>query len=81
MSETPEAPQADNPTLTKEQQAGLELLLHRTIQLICQKNGFSKTCLTCQQFNEGTEICAKWNARPPAKVIVAGCESHEPHPF
>jgi hypothetical protein len=31
-------------------------------------------CVNCKKFNEQTEICSKWNARPPARVITFGCE-------
>lgn len=32
-----------------------------------------RTCVTCQAFNIGDEICDKFNARPPAKIIAYGC--------
>ncbi len=33
-----------------------------------------QTCITCEHFNE-QEICKIANQRPPAKVIVYGCDS------
>jgi hypothetical protein len=36
----------------------------------------TRTCLNCERFTEATETCGKWNARPPARVIAAGCEDH-----
>lgn len=35
-----------------------------------------KSCLTCDNFDEPSEICKKFNARPPAKVIAFGCEGY-----
>lgn len=36
-----------------------------------------KNCLNCTNFNLKTEICKLANQRPPAKVIVYGCPSHD----
>lgn len=35
-----------------------------------------RCCLDCIHFDEEKEVCAKWNARPPARVIVNGCDDH-----
>lgn len=41
-----------------------------------------RTCVTCDFFDEDTEQCRKWNARPPAKVIAYGCDQYlEEIPF
>lgn len=32
-----------------------------------------QTCIMCKNFNEN-EICAKYNVRPPARIIVFGCQ-------
>lgn len=35
------------------------------------------TCITCLNFRENHgEICAKFNARPPARVIAYGCKDY-----
>lgn len=44
--------------------------------LAAQRHPF-KTCLNCDNFNEITEQCKLWNSRPPARVIVFGCDSHD----
>jgi recombinational DNA repair protein RecR len=39
----------------------------------------TRTCLNCQNFDEKSELCKfnSYNQRPPARVIVTGCPSHE----
>lgn len=36
-----------------------------------------QSCLNCKLFNEKQEICSKYNQRPPARVIVFGCNDYE----
>ena len=31
-------------------------------------------CVSCDNFDIPREICLNFNARPPAKVIVTGCD-------
>lgn len=41
-----------------------------------------RSCLTCQHFEEATEICRIAAARPPARVIAMGCPKYfEQPPF
>ena len=35
-----------------------------------------RTCLNCEFFDEKIENCKLFNARPPIKIIVTGCEGH-----
>ena len=35
-----------------------------------------KNCLNCAHWNEVSEICNKFNSRPPAEIIVYSCEHH-----
>lgn len=35
------------------------------------------TCCSCDHFNQASEICGKYNMRPPAKVIAFGCPAYE----
>lgn len=39
-------------------------------------NGYFTTCLNCDHWQDNPELCKKFNQRPPAKVIVVGCEEH-----
>lgn len=32
-------------------------------------------CLNCENFDEKTEMCSLYDARPPAATIVSGCDS------
>lgn len=38
---------------------------------------YSKTCVNCERFDQTRELCGIYNARPPAVVIVIGCEKHK----
>lgn len=37
----------------------------------------TRTCLNCERFDEPTEMCEKFQARPPARIIAHGCDEHE----
>lgn len=36
----------------------------------------TRSCLSCDHFNEAQELCAKFNARPPARVIAFACTEY-----
>lgn len=37
-----------------------------------------RTCVTCEHFDKGGEVCKKYdNQRPPAKVIAYGCDGYK----
>lgn len=40
-----------------------------------------RNCLTCEFFDLVTEKCSQAGARPPARVIVLGCELYVRFPF
>lgn len=40
-----------------------------------------KTCINCVNFNEPSESCTLYKAKPPARVIALGCEKWEDIPF
>lgn len=56
-------------------------LMQRAVEIGAEKSGAGKTCLTCLNFDEVSEICALGGKRPPARVIVSGCKSFDPSPF
>lgn len=37
----------------------------------------TRTCLNCSRFDEPNELCGKYGGRPPARIIVLGCDGHE----
>lgn len=43
--------------------------------------GYLSSCLNCHHWQHNQEICGKFNQRPPAKIIVSGCEEHTDLPF
>lgn len=45
------------------------------------EQGYFSTCLDCCYWKDKEELCSKFNARPPAKVIVSGCNEHTDVPF
>jgi hypothetical protein len=38
--------------------------------------GMTTSCLSCSRFSESEEICRKFAARPPARVIAFGCSEY-----
>lgn len=41
-----------------------------------------RSCLTCQHFTEGVEVCELAGGRPPARIIATGCPKYlEEPPF
>lgn len=45
------------------------------------EQGWFTTCLNCHYWNKEQDICGKFNQRPPAKIIISGCEEHTDIPF
>lgn len=39
------------------------------------------TCVNCLRWDEQSETCTLWLARPPARVIAFGCEKFDDMPF
>lgn len=37
----------------------------------------TRSCLTCERFEEQNEVCNKYGGRPPARVIAFGCDGYE----
>ena len=66
---------------TKEQLVGLtkQLDLEQAAMPIWQlraiRSGVIRTCINCENFDlQGGELCKLWQSRPPARVIVLGCD-------
>jgi hypothetical protein len=48
------------------------------------RSDYFRTCITCQNWNNDLEECGKFDMKPPASVIVDGCENYadfDPLPF
>lgn len=53
---------------------------HTAIELLLQgtdQRGAMKSCINCHKFDEATEMCQMFKARPPARVIAFGCDRHD----
>ena len=46
-----------------------------------ESEGFLDNCLNCMYWNNEKDLCNKFKERPPARVIVNGCEFHDVIPF
>lgn len=40
--------------------------------------GVLRSCPDCDAWDSRQEMCAKYQARPPAQIIAKGCEEFEP---
>ena len=66
------------PKLRKEAELDLESALRGSLGHILKTDIFPfQNCLSCVNFNETKELCKKWNAKPPARVIAFGCDQYE----
>lgn len=61
-------------------QDGMNKLALIITEFLMEK-GFFTTCLNCSYWDNQKEICQYYKQRPPAKVIVSGCETHTDIPF
>ena len=43
--------------------------------------GMFTSCINCGYWDDKKELCTKFKQRPPAKIIVKGCDSHMDIPF
>lgn len=51
----------------------------REIRFIFEES--RRSCLKCTEWQPIDEICDKYKARPPLKVIVSGCPDYDNIPF
>lgn len=56
-----------------ELQSKLAQLVTEILSEVTPKNMMFNSCLICEHFQEN-EICKMFNVRPPARIIVFGCE-------
>lgn len=57
---------------TDEDRPGRKFLVEVHLNMIDQ--AVVPTCVTCCYWNNSSEACSKYNARPPARTIVTGCQ-------
>ncbi len=61
--------------LVKRLEAVSEALTAQTLNMVQQ---CLTTCIVCDHWNQGKEVCSLYNnQRPPAKVIAFGCPAFE----
>lgn len=56
--------------------AKLSQLIENTIKDVSPNNMLFQSCIVCEHFGEN-EICSRYNVRPPARIIVFGCQNYE----
>lgn len=61
------------PKLTPEAFQGVTELFKEALRIAIARSEIDRTCLSCIHFDEPTEICGKYNAKPCARVIVESC--------
>lgn len=54
--------------------------LSEKIFWLVQNARIGRSCIKCTQFEESTEICRLAGSRPPARIIVLGCEKYSEEP-
>lgn len=65
------------PTLREEYRYDIEGSLINLLRRILVNQYPYRNCLNCIYFTESLEYCKHWKAKPPARVIAYGCQSHE----
>lgn len=59
-----------------ELQSKLAQLIPDIIKEATPKNMLFQSCIVCEHFQEN-EVCKLFNVRPPARIIVFGCDKFE----
>lgn len=52
-------------------------LTNAIAEAVTMKDGSTKSCINCSHFDEKTELCVKFQQRPPARVIALACPEYE----
>lgn len=75
----PETRQLINKELRVDADDTLQMILRCSIALAKVKaSDLVKSCLSCDNFEEQTEVCKKFgNQRPPARIIAFGCPGYD----
>ena len=68
------------PNIPRNLSPSRESNLKQLVQALMD-DGWLTTCTNCCDWDEPKEMCMKFKVRPPAKVIVVGCEHHSDIPF
>lgn len=67
------------PKLRMEESLDINSAIRGMVKRVIQdeKHFPYRNCINCRYFTENTSYCKKWDARPPARVICFGCDSHD----
>ena len=55
--------------------------LWETVKDALRREGLFRHCTDCYNWDEEKEVCKLCNQRPPANVIVKGCDQFDEIPF
>lgn len=50
--------------------------VYKALREVKVMDGLNRSCISCENFDESKELCKKFNARPPARIIALSCDKY-----